>query len=84
MNFPSGNHLGLIAQEVEEVLPELVNTDDDGYKSVEYANLVAVLIEAIKEQQSMLSELRAELDEVKSTMSTQATTPVPDDQHVSE
>lgn len=48
MNFPEGTRVGLIAQEVEEVVPELVHTNKDGYKSVEYANLVAVLIEAVK------------------------------------
>jgi hypothetical protein len=49
MNFPEGTRVGLIAQEVEEVVPELVHTNKKGYKSVEYANLVAVLIEAVKE-----------------------------------
>jgi hypothetical protein len=39
----------VIAQEVETVYPELVQTDADGYKSVEYGNLVAPIIEAIKE-----------------------------------
>lgn len=52
MNFPEGRRYGLIAQEAEEVLPELVHTARDGYESVEYANLVAVLIEAIKELQA--------------------------------
>ena len=41
--------IGIIAQEVEKVFPELVATNNEGYKSVEYANLVAPLIEAIKE-----------------------------------
>ncbi len=46
---PHGPQVGLIAQEVEDVLPEVVTTDRNGYKSVEYGKLVAVLIEAIKE-----------------------------------
>jgi phage-related tail fiber protein len=50
--------IGLIAQEVEEVLPELVTTDEDGYKSVAYSNMVGVLIEAIKDQQAQIDELR--------------------------
>ena len=50
--------IGLIAQEVEQVLPELVSTDDEGYKSVAYSNMVGVLIEAIKEQQAQIDELR--------------------------
>ena len=50
--------IGLIAQEVEDVLPELVTTDEDGYKSVAYSNMVGVLIEAIKDQQAQIDELR--------------------------
>jgi hypothetical protein len=49
MNFPEGRHIGVIAQDVEKVIPEIVHTAADGYKSVEYAKLVAVLIEAVKE-----------------------------------
>jgi hypothetical protein len=49
-NLPDGEHIGLIAQEVEAVVPEVVATDGDGYKSVEYGNLVALLVEAVKEQ----------------------------------
>ncbi len=40
--------MGVIAQEVEKIFPEIVNTDGEWYKSVEYGNLVAPLIEAIK------------------------------------
>jgi hypothetical protein len=58
MNFPAGRQIGVIAQEVEKVIPEIVNTADDGYKSVEYAKLVAVLIEAVKEQQLEIDELQ--------------------------
>ena len=46
--------LGVIAQDVEKVLPELVETSDDGTKSVAYQNMVAVLIEAVKEQQKQI------------------------------
>ena len=42
-------HAGVIAQEVEKVLPEVVYTSEDGTKSVAYGNLVGLLIEAIKE-----------------------------------
>lgn len=44
-----GHDIGVIAQEIEKVLPELVNTRDNGYKAVKYEKLVALLIEAIKE-----------------------------------
>ena len=42
-------HAGVIAQEVEKVLPEVVYTDKDGMKSVAYGNVIGLLIEAIKE-----------------------------------
>ena len=44
-----GKQIGLIAQDVEKVLPELVSEDKDGYKAVSYAKLTAVLVEAVKE-----------------------------------
>ena len=50
--------IGVIAQEVEKVLPELVKESADGIKSVAYQNMVAVLIEAIKEQQEQINELK--------------------------
>ena len=46
---PDELQMGVIAQEVEEVFPEAVSTDDEGYKSVAYEKLVAPLIEAIKD-----------------------------------
>jgi hypothetical protein len=49
--------IGLIAQEVEKVLPELVSTDSDGYKSIAYGKLTAVLVEALKEQQLQIERL---------------------------
>jgi hypothetical protein len=50
--------IGLIAQELEEVIPEVVSTGDDGLKSVSYGNLVGLLIEAIKDQQNQIDELK--------------------------
>ena len=51
--------IGLIAQDVEKVFPEIVNTEEGtGLKSIEYAKLVAPLIEAVKEQQKMIDEQR--------------------------
>jgi cell division protein FtsB len=54
--------IGLIAQNVEKVLPELVSTGSDGMKSVAYANITAVLIEAVKEQQKTIESLKARVD----------------------
>lgn len=59
---------GLIAQEVEKLFPELVSTDDKGYKSMNYNGLIPHLIEAVKElkgQTAEIAELRKELNELK-------------------
>ena len=52
--------IGVVAQEVEKVLPELVN-ETDGVKSVAYGNIIGLLIEAIKEQQIQIDELKRRL-----------------------
>lgn len=49
--------IGLLAQEVENVFPEIVHTDEDGYKSVEYANLIGLVIQAIKELDQRATDL---------------------------
>jgi len=54
--------IGVIAQELLEVMPEAVHKDDSGMYSVAYGNLVGVLIEAMKEQQAQIDELKAKLD----------------------
>ena len=48
---------GVIAQEVEKVLPEVVTEDNEGIKNVAYGNMVGLLIEAIKEQQTRIVAL---------------------------
>lgn len=57
----SGHDIGVIAQDIEKVLPEIVATRDDGYKAVRYEKLVALLIEAVKEQQLQIDELKSKL-----------------------
>lgn len=64
-NFNSNKQIGLIAQEVEKVFPEVVITDSEGYKSVAYQNLVPVLIEAIKELNSKIVSLEGEIKSLK-------------------
>jgi hypothetical protein len=54
--------IGVIAQEIEEVLPELVTTRDNGYKAVRYEKIVALLIEAVKEQQTQINNLTDKLN----------------------
>jgi hypothetical protein len=60
----TGRQVGLIAQETELQIPEVVNTDSDGYKAIEYSKLVALLVEAIKELDSQNKSLKTELDSV--------------------
>ncbi len=52
----SPRRLGFIAQEIESVLPELVTTQDDGYKSLNYMNFAPVLVNAINEQQDLFDD----------------------------
>jgi hypothetical protein len=56
--------IGVIAQEVEQVFPELVTTDAEGTKRVDYLGLVAPLIEAVKELDDRLRALEARVDEL--------------------
>ena len=66
VSFEKDNRMsiGVIAQEVEEVIPEVVHTNDEGLKSVAYGNIVGVLIEAIKEQNLKIEELKQEIDKL--------------------
>ena len=57
----SGHDVGVIAQEIEKVLPEVVVTRDNGYKAVRYEKIVALLIQAIKEQQLQIDELKSKI-----------------------
>lgn len=56
--FVRKHDVGVIAQEIEKVLPELVGENSSGFKAVRYERLVAVLIEAVKEQQKQIEELK--------------------------
>jgi hypothetical protein len=61
-HFGSAKNYGLIAQDVEQILPELVVTDSDGYKAVDYSKLPLLTIQAVK-------ELKAENDSLKDRVS---------------
>jgi hypothetical protein len=63
--FAAGRHYGVIAQEVEKVLPEVVTETADGQKSVLYSELIPVLIESIKSQQEQIEMLRARVEELE-------------------
>jgi gamma-glutamylcysteine synthetase len=76
MGFTDKEQIGLIAQEVEKVFPQLVVTDNKGYKAVDYVKLVPVLLEGIKVQQSELIQqqsvnrsLQDQIDELKKLIS---------------
>jgi len=57
--------MGFIAQEVEEICPELVLTKEDGYKAVNYTQSVSLLVEAIKEQNKLIVQLQEEVQLLK-------------------
>jgi hypothetical protein len=52
-----GNDVGVIAQEIEEILPQIVTNRDNGYKAVQYEKIIPLLIEAIKELSAKIKEL---------------------------
>ena len=54
-------NVGVIAQDVEKVLPQLVTDRDNGFKGVDYAKLTGLLIEAVKDQQKQIDELKSKL-----------------------
>ena len=70
LNDDSGNEkIGFVAQEVEKVLPEVVFTNPvDGYKGVNYAEITAVLVEAVKEQQEQIAVYKSENDILRSQL----------------
>ena len=57
-HFDNKLQVGLLAQEVEKVLPQAVQTDKDGYKAVDYAKVIPLLVEGMKEQQRQIDELK--------------------------
>ena len=58
-----GHDIGVIAQEIEKVLPEVVTTRDNGYKAVKYEKIVALLIESNKELINRVEELEKKLED---------------------
>lgn len=58
--FTKERQIGFSAQEIEKYFPEMVQTDADGYKSVDYSKMTSVLVQAVKEQQKQIEELKME------------------------
>jgi len=61
-NIYNGKDYGVIAQEIEEILPELVQNRENGYKAVKYDKLVSLLIEGIKELSKEVQELKKKIN----------------------
>jgi hypothetical protein len=61
-------HLGLIAQEVQKIIPDVVKADEKGILGVNYIELIPLLIEATKEQQDYIEALQAEIAELKAAI----------------
>ena len=57
-----GHDIGVIAQEVKKVIPEIVTTRDSGYMAVKYEKMVPLLIEAIKELTNKVKDLEDQLN----------------------
>jgi hypothetical protein len=56
---------GVIAQEVEAVLPEVIHEAEDGMKTVDYGNMVGLLIEGMKEQQEIIRSLATRIEDLE-------------------
>jgi hypothetical protein len=69
INFDSGDQIGLIAQDVEKIFPELVKTDDNGYKAVSYEKLSVILVEGMKEQQKQIDSYKSEIQSLHEEVS---------------
>lgn len=57
-------HLGLIGQEVERIVPEIVQPDALGFRAINYSGLIGLLVEAVKEQSNIISELQRTVDKL--------------------
>jgi hypothetical protein len=64
-NFSKSLQIGFIAQEVKEVVPEIVTEDKDGYLSVDYSKVTPLLVEAMKEQNTVIENQKTEIEMLK-------------------
>lgn len=65
MGFSNDPQIGLIAQEVEKIFPQLVSTDDNGFKSIAYDKLSVLLLEAVKELKAENDQMNARLERLE-------------------
>jgi len=68
MRFDQGAQLGFVAQEIREILPEVVCEDAEGHYAIAYSRLIPVLVEAVKEQQKGMETKNAEFQELKARL----------------
>ena len=61
MNWDDREHIGLIAQEVEKVVPEIVTTDENGFKSLAYGRITPLLVESVKYLKEENDNIKLEL-----------------------
>jgi hypothetical protein len=65
MKFSDGAQLGFIAQDVEKIIPEVVTTNNEGYKGISYEKIVPVLTSAIQEQEGKIDKQQAQIEQLK-------------------
>ena len=61
-------NIGFIAQQLKEVLPEVVHENEDGIHSVAYGNITALLVEAVKEQQDIIAQLEERITDLENRL----------------
>ncbi len=64
-HFDNKRHIGFIAQDIEKIYPEIVNTNDEGYKSLDYSKLTPVLVKAVQELKLEIDKLKRENEELR-------------------
>lgn len=69
--LPSGKHYGFMAQELKDVYPNFVQLNSNGYYTVNYQEMIPILAEGIREQQSQIDDLKKEVEELKGMIRTQ-------------
>jgi hypothetical protein len=64
----TGSSIGFIAQDVEDVLPEVVFTDDDGYKSVQYNYMVSIGVGSVQQNQKKIESILERINVLKESI----------------
>jgi hypothetical protein len=64
----TGNDVGVVAQEIKEILPQAIRTNETGYYAVRYEKIIPLLIEAIKEQNIQIVELTNKLHNLENIL----------------